>query len=120
MGRIDRINQAIKEEISRIIHLEVKDPRLQFVTVTHVEVTRDLQHAKVYFSVLGNTAKVKEAQQGLDSARGFIRKLVGERVRLRYTPQIDFIFDETIEYSARIEETIERIKNEFEGDSRGD
>lgn len=112
MDRIDRINQAIKEEISNIVQREVKDPRLGFVTITRAEVSRDLQHARVYFSVLGEKEKADAAQEGLDSARGFIRKLVGQRVRMRYTPEIEFIFDRSIEYGIRIEETLAEIKNE--------
>ena len=120
MGRIEKINQAIKEEVSRIIQMEVKDPRLQFITITHVEVSRDLQHAKVYYSVLGNTSKIEGVKEGLNSARGFIRKLVSQYVQMRYTPEIEFIFDKSIEYGMKIEETIERIKNELKEHSKRD
>ncbi len=120
MGRIDKINQAVKEEVGNIIQKEVKDPRLEFVTITQVDVSRDLQHAKVYFTVLGNTDKIKEVQTGLDSARGFIRRLVGQRVRMRYTPEINFIFDQSVEYGMHIEETIERIKSELKNSSKDD
>ena len=115
MGRIDKINQAIRKEIGNIVQFELKDPRLEFITITQVEVTKDLQHAKVYFSFLGDASKMSEIQKGLNSARGFVRKLVGQRVKLRYTPEIDFIFDESIEYSIHIDQTIERIKNELKG-----
>ena len=113
MARIEKINHAIKKEISNIVLFEIKDPRLKLVTITHVEVSRDLQHAKVYFSFLGNTKETKEAQEGLDSARGFIRRLVGQRIRMRYTPQIDFIFDKSIAYGIQIEQAIEKVKNEL-------
>ena len=113
MARIEKINQAIKEEIGLIVQKEVKDPRLEFVTITQVEVSRDLQHAKVYFSILGKKDKLKGVKEGLESARGFIRKLVASRVRMRYTPEINFIFDQSLEYGMHIEETIERIKNEL-------
>ena len=76
-----------------------------------------MQHAKVFFSVLGNEVKLKGAQEGLDSARGFVRKLVGQRVHMRYTPEIAFIFDQSIEYGRKIEETIERVKNELKDNS---
>ena len=120
MGRIDKINQAVKEEVGNIIQKEVKDPRLEFVTITQAEVSRDLQHAKVYFTVLGNTDKIKEVQDGLDSARGFIRRLVGQRVRMRYTPEIRFIFDQSVEYGMHIEETLERIKSELKNSRQND
>lgn len=117
MSRIERVNQVIKEEISQIVQREVKDPRLGFVTITQVDVTRDLQHAKVYFSVLGGQGKVPGVLEGLNSAKGFIRRLVGQRVTMRYVPEIDFIFDQSLEYGMHIEETIERIKDELKGDS---
>lgn len=119
MGRIDKVNQAVKREVSSIIHSELKDPRLEFVTITSVEVSRDLQHARVTFSVLGDEKKAESAIQGLESARGFIRKLIGQRIRLRYTPDIEFIFDKTVEYSVRIEEALEEIKNESSRNNRG-
>ncbi len=117
MARIDKVNQAIKEEVGQIILLEVKDPRLKLVTVTQVEVSRDLQHARVFFSVLGDALKVRDAEEGLASAKGFIRKLVGQRVKMRYTPEIDFIFDRSIEYSLQIQQAIERVNNELKSDS---
>ena len=113
MNRMDKINQRIKREIGEIVLKELKDPRLEFVTITQVEVSRDLQHAKVYFSVLGNKEQVKKAQAGLESARGFVRKLIGARVRLRYTPEVEFFYDETIEYSARIEAALQEIHHEL-------
>ena len=113
MDRMDKINQRIKREIGDIVLKELKDPRLEFVTITNVEVSRDLQHAKVYFSVLGNEERAKKAQEGLMSARGFVRKLVGDRVRLRYTPEVEFFFDHTVEYSARIEAALQEIHDEL-------
>ncbi len=113
MDRIDKINEAMKKEVSLIIQEEIHDPRLEFITITSADVSRDLQHAKVYFSVLGDAKKAQEAQAGLDSARGFIRKLVGQRIRMRYTPEIAFFYDKSIEYSAQIDDVIDRIKNEL-------
>ena len=118
MGRIERVNKAIKEEVSNIVLREVKDPRLQFVTITHVDVSRDLQHARVYFTVLGNEEKTREAQSGLNSAKGFIRRLVGQRVNMRYTPEIEFIFDKSVEYGMQIEEILGKIRNVHQKDSQ--
>lgn len=112
MDRIDRINQRIKELVSDIILSEVKDPRLGFVTITKVDVSRDLQHAKVFFSVLGNIQQVDAAEEGLNSARGFIRRLVGQRVRIRYTPEIMFYHDKSLEYSSQIDETLAQLKKD--------
>ena len=120
MGRIDRVNQAVKREISIILHGEIKDPRLQFVTITQVEVSRDLQHAKVFFSVLGDEKSADQAQEGLTSAKGFVRKLIGQRIRMRYTPEIDFFYDRSVEYGARIEQALGEIRHEPSRDHQGD
>ena len=120
MDRLDRINQSLKEEISNIVQFQLKDPRLEFVSIMHVTTNRNLQYAKVYFSVLGDELKARAAQEGLESASGFIRRLVGKNIRLRYTPEIAFILDKSIQYSVEIEEKIERIKNESSEDYTDD
>ena len=112
MGRIDRVNQQMKREISLIIRQELSDPRLQFVTITAVEVSRDLRYAKVYFSVLGDADQVKQSQESLQKARGMIRKLIAQRMIMRYIPDLEFFYDRSIEYSSQIEEALEEIKNE--------
>lgn len=112
MSRIEKINQALKEEISNIIQNELNDPRLGFITITKVEITQDLHYAKVSFSVLGQQAEIEKVEQGLKSAAGFIRKLIGERIRMRFTPLISFRRDDSAEYSVRIYQQLERIKNE--------
>lgn len=111
MDRINKVNQAIKREVSDILNTELQDPRFRFVTITAAEVSRDLQYAKIFYSVLGDEQKAIQAQEALNSASGHVRKLVGQRVRMRYTPQIEFIFDRSIEHSIRIENAIERIKS---------
>lgn len=118
--RMSKINQRVKREIGEILHRELQDPRLEFVTITAAEVSRDLQHARVYYSVLGDKAKTEAAQQALDSASGLVRKLIGQRIRLRYTPEIAFVLDRSIEYGMRIDSTIERIKSERQENTQGD
>lgn len=113
MGRIDRVNELMRREISIMIQKDLHDPRLEFVTITHVDVSKDLRHAKVSFSVLGPTDRVKKAEEALGNACGFIRKLVGERVRMRYTPEIQFVYDRSIEYSAQIDAALENLKKEI-------
>jgi len=108
MDRIKRINEMMKREISTMLLEEMRDPRLKFVTVTNVEVSRDLQHAKVFYSFLGTDRTGVE--QALESARGFVRRLVGQRVVMRYTPEIQFFYDRSIEHSDRIEQTLDEIK----------
>ncbi len=114
MGRIERINQTLKREVSEIIHRELTDPRLEFVTITAAQVTRDLQHAKVYYSVLGPAEKTAGVQEAFEKAKGYVRKLVGERVKMRYTPELNFIFDTTFEYSLRVEDELKKINGDDE------
>jgi ribosome-binding factor A len=110
MSRQERVRQALKKEISNIIHDELKDPRLGFVTVTDVEITKDLRYAKVFFSVLGKERDYKKTKKALDSALGFIRRLIAQRIILRLTPEIIFKEDRSSEYSVRIQEVLEEIK----------
>lgn len=119
-GRIDKVNEFIKREISNIVLFELQDPRLKIVTITGVEMSRDLRYAKASFSVLGTKKQVAEATEGLASAKGMIRKLIGQRINMRYTPEIQFVYDHSLEYSARIEETLQEIKNEPQTDTEDD
>ena len=98
MDRTDRISEEMRKEVSSIIHNELKDPRLpQMISITTAEVTRDLRYAKIYISVLGSDEEKKNALQGLKSAAGFIRREVGHRMQLRYTPELIFELDDSIE-----------------------
>ncbi len=110
MSRKDRVREEIKKEISIIIHDELKDPRLGFVTITDVELTQDLRYAKVFFSVLGKEEDYKKTKKALDCALGFIRSLIAQRIRLRFAPEIVFKEDRSSEYSIRIQEVLEEIK----------
>jgi ribosome-binding factor A len=111
MARIERINEMMKREIgSMILRGELNDARVAMVTITHVDVSRDLQHARVNFTVMmGQAADITNAQKGLNSARGYVRKLIGQRIRLRYTPEIQFVYDKSLEYSAQIDKTLQEI-----------
>lgn len=107
MDRIDRISEEVRRELSDIIQNEVRDPRLpEFVSVTAARVTKDLKHAKVFVSVLGTPEQKQEAIQALVHAAGFIRRAVGQRVRIRYTPELHFELDDSIEHGIRINQLI--------------
>ena len=110
MSRRDRVSEAIRKEVSTILHSELKDPRLGFVTITRVELTPDLRSAKVFFSVLGKEEDYKKTREALDSALGFIRKLIAERINLRLAPEIIFKEDRSSEYSVRIQEVLDELK----------
>ena len=118
MGRIERVNELVKREISEIIHVELQDPRIQFVTITHVNVSPDLRYARVGFSVLNGEQEVQSTLNGLNRAKGLIRKMLGKRIMTRYTPEIDFIHDKSVEYSAFIEQKLKEIHNESREDSQ--
>ncbi|WP_078547047.1 30S ribosome-binding factor RbfA [Litchfieldia alkalitelluris] len=101
--RPNRVGEQMKKELGDIIGRKIKDPRIGFVTVTDVQVTGDLQQAKVYISVLGDDEQRENTLKGLAKAKGFIRSEIGKRIRLRKTPEIQFEFDESIDYGNRIE-----------------
>lgn len=108
--KIDRLNNMFVEEISKIIHEEIKDKDIGFVTITDAKVTNDLSFAKIYFTALDdNREKVMNA---LNKASGFIRTLLCDRVKIRKMPEIRFVYDESIEYGKKIEDIIERINSE--------
>jgi ribosome-binding factor A len=104
--RPERLAEQIKEEVSLIIAGEVEDPRVGFVTVTDAKLTPDLRYAKIYVSVLGTEAEVKESLAALKHAAGFIRTQLGAVLRMRRTPELHFVYDETTETAARIEELL--------------
>lgn len=112
MGRMDKVNQQLKREISTIIQQELGDPRFSFVSITYVETTKDLRNARVYFSVLGGQGDVEHATGSFDKVRGMIRKLVGQRIKMRHTPELVFIYDSSIESSIRIDNTLKEINDE--------
>lgn len=107
-----RINEEVRREISVIIRDEIKDPRMTaMVSITEVKVTKDLRYAKVFVSIYGKSEEEKkETFAALKSASGYIRKEVSQRMNLRNTPQILFELDDSISYSMKIEELIEKVK----------
>ncbi|MGP1907543.1 30S ribosome-binding factor RbfA [Metabacillus sp. JX24] len=110
--RANRVGEQMKKELGEIISRKIKDPRIGFVTVTDVRVSGDLQIAKVYISVLGDAEKREDTLKGLAKAKGFIRSEIGQRIRLRKTPEILFEFDESVDYGNRIETLIHEINQE--------
>jgi len=113
MSRADKVSETLKKEISSIIHTELKDPRLGFVTVMRVELTHDMRYAKIFFSVLGSPDEQKKSTEALESALGFIRRLIAERIELRFVPEIRFIQDKSCEYSIRIQKELDKINEAY-------
>ena len=110
--RIEKINSSIKRELASIILLgDVRDPRIAFTTIINVDVSKDLQHARVRFSTLKDTLMdIEAAVEGFESCRGYIRKLISQRLALRYTPEFQFIYDKGIKHAADIDKVLEEIK----------
>lgn len=109
--KLERLNHAFQEEISMIIMTEIKDEDIKFVTITGVDTTSDLSYAKVYFTVLDETKK-ETTLEALTGAASFIRSKLAERVEIRHTPELKFIYDTSIEYGNHIEEIIDSINKE--------
>lgn len=110
--RVEKVQELMKQEVSQIILRELKDPRIGFVTVTSVECTGDLREAKIYVSLMGNEQQVKDCWAGLTSSLGYIRREIGKRIRLRFTPEIFLAIDKSLDYSAHIQELLLKIKAE--------
>lgn len=111
--KIERLNSTFVKEISYILSTEVKDEDIKFVTITDCDITSDLSYAKVYFTVLDMSKKI-DTLKALDRAKSFIRGKLSERVNIRHTPELKFIFDESIEYGNRIEKKIEELHEKDE------
>lgn len=110
--RINRISEEVKRTISDIVQNELKDPRIPSITsISHVEVTNDLSYAKVYVSVLGNDFDRDEAIEGLNSAKGFIKKELSKKIKLRAMPELIFIKDNSIEKALELDKLIDEVNH---------
>lgn len=114
--KLERINSNLVKELSYILASEIKDNDIKFVTITDCKVTNDLSFAKVYFTVLDNNRK-QETLEALKGASGFIRRQLADRVEIRHIPELQFVYDESIQYGQKIEKIIDEIhQNDKEGD----
>lgn len=110
--RAARVGEEMREILAQLIREEVKDPRVGFVSIVKVEVSSDLRHAKVFISVLGDEQQKKESLKGLSSAAGFLRSEVARQLRLRYTPELHFVLDESIEHGQKIAQLLVQVQKE--------
>lgn len=108
-ARSARLGEEIRKEVSDIIFRHVKDPRLGMVSITDVEVTRDLSYAKIFFSVLGDEQQRDQSTEGLTKATGFIRSELAKRIRVRHIPELTFVYDGSLEHGARINAILREI-----------
>lgn len=116
--RTEKIGEQIREELSDILRREVRDPRLSdFITITQVDVSPDLKFAKVFVSIMGTQEQRKDSVTGLNSASGFIRKILGKRLTIRSVPELSFRHDESIERGSRILELLKEVSTPEEDES---
>lgn len=108
--RANKVAEQIKIELGDILGNKIKDPRVGFVTITDVEVTGDLQQAKIFFSCLGEEEEREGSLRGLNKAKGFIRAEIGRRIRLRKVPEISFEYDEAHEYGNHIDALLRNLE----------
>ena len=106
--RLLRVNESVKEVVSAVIAEGLKDPRVGFVTVTGVETSRDLRHATVFVSVLGGERGRVETLDGLEASRGYLQSRVHDALRMKHTPQLVFVYDETTDRAMRMERLLRR------------
>lgn len=114
--RTERVGSLIQMELSQLILMRVKDPRLGFVTVTHVDVTPDLKSARVFYSVMGNDKVKSDSQLALEKAAGFLQKEIGTTLKLRYTPRLQFCFDDSLDRGLEIDRVLRDIKTKEKQD----
>ena len=107
--RAERVGEQMKQEIMDIVNNKVKDPRVGFLTITDVELTNDLSHAKVFVTVLGSDKEVENTFKALEKATGFIKSELGSRMHLRIIPDLTFEYDESIEYGNKIERMLQDL-----------
>jgi ribosome-binding factor A len=105
--RMRRVDEAMREVLSDAITSEIKDPRVGFVTVTSVETSPDLRHARVYVSVLGGEKVRRRSMDGLTSAHGYLQKRVASELRIKHTPTLEFLYDDSTDRGMRIAELLE-------------
>ncbi len=117
--RPGRVQEALRQEISKIVHSEMKDPRIGFITITKVDLTKDLRYARIYFSILGEDKDKKLALRGLNNAKGYIKGLLADRIKLRFMPEIAFAIDESLGHAKHIYDILDQIKKE-RIDGKGD
>jgi ribosome-binding factor A len=114
-NRKERLGNQVREIVAQCILFEAKDPRLQSISITDVELSGDLRHAKVYFYVhQGDEKERTELKRALDRASGFLRSRLGQEIRSRHTPELVFYYDDSIERGAEMDEILRKVRQEDE------
>ncbi|WP_435750578.1 30S ribosome-binding factor RbfA [Thauera sp. AutoDN2] len=119
-SRSQRVVEQIRRELAELIRLEVKDPRVGFITLTDVEITPDYAHAKVYFTNMTGEDDVPEILQGLRRASGFLRRELGRRIRIHTIPELHFHYDRSVEEGSRLSQLIDAVVKDDEARHEGE
>ncbi len=106
-SRKDRVAEQIRRELAELIRTELKDPRVGMISITEVEVTADYAHAKIFFSTLAGSENLPAVMEGLQKASGFLRRELGKRISIHMTPQLHFVFDQSLERGADLSKLIQ-------------
>lgn len=115
--RPERVGEQIHKEITRLLMFNIKDPRLAFVTLTGVQMSRDIGSAKIYFTVSDKSVDRKEAEKGLKSAAPYIRRELGKVLQLRFVPNLFFKYDESIDYGQKIDALLHQVQGDLNDSS---
>ena len=118
--RTEKAAEAIREVVSMAILTELNDPRVRDVTVTHVEVSRDLRYAKIHVSVMGDETRQNLTLRGLQSAAGFLQAKIAERIEIRYTPKLSFLLDQGVMRSIAVAQILKEVLPPKENDELPD
>lgn len=116
-SRSQRVTEQIRRELAELLRLEVKDPRIGFITLTDVEITPDYAHAKVFFTSMQGEEGLDEILRGLRRASGFLRRELGRRIRIHTTPELHFHYDASVEQGSRLSRLIDDVVREDEARS---
>ena len=119
MSRAIRLGEQIRQDLGDLLAREVRDPGIGFVTITRVRVTEDLLQARAFYTALGDQAAAQKTVRALDRAVPFLRRAIGQRLRLRRVPELTFAVDESIGHQARVEELLEQIKRDEAAQAAG-
>jgi ribosome-binding factor A len=114
-SRADRVGGLIQQLLAELLQRDISDPRLQMATITAVKVTKDLRHARIYFTSAGAKEHSEQTAQGFRSAAGFIKRHLGPRLGLRYMPELEFFYDESFDHGARIDQLLKSISSNDHG-----
>ena len=109
-ARSDRVSGHIQKALSDILLKKIKDPRLEFATITNVKMSRDLRVARIYFTITGDKKSAEEALEGFKSAIGYVKRTLAGQLGLRYMPELKFFYDESFDYGSHIDKILKDVK----------